>query len=181
MCAGDPPKREPTALPRQLPDHQLWGGGSGCCVPLSLLVVVAWIATVSAQRPVETDPPPGGLLIESYEWHDADTPVDCKVCLPYGVTLDEPRGLRASTYDAWEIGSRGGAEVTDAERVKGRKALDEIRRLSVGRSLYVIPEGRGKRDSFGRPLGRLVLWRPGDTIDVGEWAKAHGHVRPAKE
>ena len=39
--------------------------------------------------------PPGACLVERYEWHDADTPVKCVLRLPWGVLLDEPRGIRA--------------------------------------------------------------------------------------
>lgn len=147
------------------------------CKVRSVLIPLASLLCLATVQSFAADLPPGALLVESYEWHDADTPVQCRVRLPYGLILDEPRGLRASNYDAWEIGSRGGAGVTEAERDKGRKALDEIRRLSVGRSLYVIPEGRGDRDSFGRLLGRFVLWRPGELIDLGQWAKDRGHTR----
>ena len=122
--------------------------------------------------------PPGACLVERYEWHDADTPVKCVLRLPWGVLLDEPRGIRAIGYDAWEIGSRGGADVTDAERERGRKALEEIRVLSVGKSLYAVPTGRGTRDSFGRPLARLFLVRGNEVVDVAEWCRERGHCRP---
>ena len=122
--------------------------------------------------------PPGACLVERYEWHDADTPVRCVLRLPWGVLLDEPRGIRAIGYDAWEIGSRGGADVTDAERERGRKALEEIRVLSVGKSLYAVPTGRGTRDSFGRPLARLYLVRGSEVVDVAEWCRERGHCRP---
>lgn len=122
--------------------------------------------------------PPGACLVERYEWHDADTPVKCVLRLPWGVLLDEPRGIRAVGYDAWEVGSRGGANVTDAEREKGRKALEEIRVLSVGKSLYAVPTGRGARDSFGRPLARLYLVRGNEVVDLAEWCRERGHCRP---
>lgn len=122
--------------------------------------------------------PPGACLVERYEWHDADTPVRCVLRLPWGVLLDEPRGIRAVGYDAWEIGSRGGADVSDAERERGRKALDEIRVLSVGKSLYAVPTGRGTRDSFGRPLARLYLVRGNEVVDLAEWCRERGHCRP---
>ena len=127
---------------------------------------------------LSADLPSGALLVQSYEWHDADTPVGVVVRLPYGVLLDEPKGIRDSGYDAWEIGSRNGADVTDEERVKGRKALDAVRRLSIGRSLYLVPEGRGRRDSFGRLLGRLYLvGGDGAAIRLADWAREEGHVR----
>lgn len=140
-----------------------------------LLVLVA--SVVAAQ------PPSGACLVERYEWHDADTPVRCVLRLPWGVLLDEPRGIRAVGYDAWEIGSRGGAGVTDAERERGRKALEAIRTLSVGKSLYAVPVGRGARDSFGRPLARLYLVRGDTVVDLAAWCRNEGHCRPetAKE
>lgn len=118
--------------------------------------------------------------MERYEWHDADTPVRCVVRLPWGVLLDEPRGLRAADYDAWEIGSRGGADVTAEERAKGQEALEQLRLISVGRSLYAVPVGRGQRDSFGRPLARLYLVRGDEVISLAEWARSRGHIRTKK-
>lgn len=145
------------------------------CMPL---IVVALAASCFACANAENhSAPAGAMLVESYEWHDADTPVQCRIRLPYGVILDEPRGVRAVDYDAWELGSRGGAGVTDEERAKGRRAVEELRRLSVGRSLYVMPVERGSRDSFGRPLGRLFLVRPGEVIELADWARSNGHVR----
>lgn len=150
------------------------------CMPIASIAigfVMAVFSCVVGDELSSDRIPTGALLVESYEWHDADTPVQCRIRLPYGVILDEPRGLRAIDYDAWELGSRGGAGVTDEERAKGRFAVEELRRLNVGRSLYVAPVGRGARDSFGRPLGRFFLARPGEVIDLAEWARKNGHVR----
>ena len=138
---------------------------------IGVILVMLFASAAHAQ-------PPGACLVERYEWHDADTPVKCVLRLPWGVLLDEPRGIRAVGYDAWEIGSRGGADVTDAERERGRKALDEIRVLSVGKSLYAVPTGRGTRDSFGRPLARLYLVRGSQVVDLAEWCRENGHCRP---
>lgn len=120
--------------------------------------------------------PPEALPVEQYRWHDADTAVDAVVRLPYGVLLEG--SIRAADYDAWEIGSRGGQSVDDAERMRGRKALEELRRMSEGGALYVVPVPPGTRDSFGRLLGRFYIRRAsGEVVDVRNWAVSNGHTR----
>ena len=123
--------------------------------------------------------PPGALLVERHEWHDADTATRAVVRLPYGVLIEAT--IRADDYDAAEIGSRTGSDVSESEKATGKQAVEQLRRLSIGRTLYVVPSHGGRRDSFGRLLGQLVL------IDGGrretwlrEWAIANGYTRPKK-
>ena len=123
--------------------------------------------------------PPEALPVERYRWHDADTAVDAVVRLPYGVLLEGV--IRAADYDAWEIGSRGGQSVDDAERQRGRKALEELRTLSDGGRLYIVPVPPGTRDSFGRLLGRVFVRRAsGEVVDVRQWAISNGHTRKGR-
>lgn len=144
---------------------------------LALASIVGLFAQDSPPVPT-VSLPANALLVERYEWHDADTPVRAVVRLPWGVLLDEPKGLRDDSYDAWEVGERGGADVTPEERLKGLKAVDALRVLSVGRSLYVAPSGRGKRDNFGRLLGSMYLVDGGGrAIRLRDWAVSNGHVR----
>jgi endonuclease YncB( thermonuclease family) len=123
--------------------------------------------------------PPGALLVERYEWHDADTATRAVVRLPYGVSIEAT--IRADDYDAAEIGSRTGSDVSESEKASGKHAVEELRRLSVGRTLYVVPSHGGKRDSFGRLLGKLVLVDGGKRETwLREWAIANGYTRPKK-
>ena len=123
--------------------------------------------------------PPGGLLVERYEWHDADTATRAVVRLPYGVSIDAT--IRADDYDAAEIGSRTGSDVSEAEKAIGKRAVEELRRLSVGRTLYLVPSKDGQRDSFGRLLGQFVLVDGGKRETwLREWAIANGFTRPKK-
>lgn len=140
-----------------------------------LLTLVGMAETPPAVR--YSPAPANAMQIDPYEWHDADTAVDAVVRLPYGVLLEEDRGIRAIGYDAWEIGHRAGAVVTEAERARGRAALAELRELSRGRTLWAEPEKRGSRDSFGRPLARFWLRDESGWIDVAQWARDRGHVR----
>ena len=155
-----------------------------------ILLVVVWAAgilaaaqsprtpgAIPAQTPYATTPPAVALQIDPYEWHDADTVVNAVVRLPYGVLLEEDRGIRAIGYDAWEIGHRAGVVVTESERARGRAALAELRELSKGRTLWAEPEKRGSRDSFGRPLARFWLRDETGWIDVAQWARENGHTR----
>ena len=123
--------------------------------------------------------PPGGLLVERYEWHDADTATRAVVRLPFGVLVEGT--IRADDYDAAEIGSRTGSDVSESEKAIGKRAVEELRRLSVGRTLYVVPSKGGQRDSFGRLLGQLVLVDGGRRETwLREWAVSSGYTRPKK-
>jgi endonuclease YncB( thermonuclease family) len=120
--------------------------------------------------------PPEALPVERYRWHDADTAVGAVVRLPYGVLLEGT--IRAADYDAYEIGSRTGADVTPAERQIGMEARDALAKLTEGGALYVVPVPPGTRDSFGRLLGRFFVRRPnGEVVDVRQWAMNRGYVR----
>jgi endonuclease YncB( thermonuclease family) len=123
--------------------------------------------------------PPGALLVERYEWHDADTATRAVVRLPYGVLIEAT--IRADDYDAAEIGSRTGSDVSESEKAIGKQAVEELRRMSVGRTLYVVPSNGGRRDSFGRLLGRLVLVDGGKRETwLRDWAVSSGYTRPKK-
>lgn len=131
---------------------------------------------IPAQSPYAAAPPAVALQIDPYEWHDADT-ARGTIRQFYALALEEDRGIRALGYDAWEIGHRAGAGVTEAERARGRAALAELRELSRGRTLWAEPEKRGSRDSFGRPLARFWLRDDTGWIDVAAWARENGHTR----
>ena len=123
--------------------------------------------------------PPGALQVERYEWHDADTATRAVVRLPFGVLVEGT--IRADDYDAAEIGSRTGSDVSEQEKAIGKQAVEELRRLSVGRTLYVVPSKGGQRDSFGRLLGQLVLVDGGRRETwLREWAVSNGYTRPKK-
>ena len=123
--------------------------------------------------------PPEALPVERYQWHDADTAVGAVVRLPYGVLLEGV--IRAADYDAWELGSRGGQSVDDAERMRGKKAVEELRTLTEGGRLYIVPVPPGTRDSFGRLLGRFYVRRAsGEVVDVRQWAVSNGHPRKGR-
>ena len=120
--------------------------------------------------------PPGALMVERYEWHDADTATRAVVRLPYGVSIEGT--IRAEDYDAAEVGSRTGSDVSESEKATGKRAVEELRRLSVGRTLYLVPSRGGKRDNFGRLLGRLVLVDGGKRETwLREWAFDNGYAR----
>jgi endonuclease YncB( thermonuclease family) len=123
--------------------------------------------------------PPGALMVERYEWHDADTATRAVVRLPYGVLIEAT--IRADDYDAAEIGSRTGSDVSESEKATGKQAVEQLRRLSIGRTLYVVPSHGGKRDSFGRLLGQFVFVDGGKRETwLREWAISNGYTRTKK-
>lgn len=150
------------------------------CAGVSALCVLAALAVATEGRTSAgiryADPPRIAIQIEPYTWHDADT-ARGTIRQFYGLALEEERGIRALGYDAWEIGHRAGAGVTEAERARGQAAVAELRELSKGRTLWAEPDKRGSRDSFGRPLARFWLRDESGWIDVAEWARDRGHVR----
>lgn len=131
---------------------------------------------IPAQTLYATTPPAVALQIDPFAWHDADT-AKGTIRQFFGLAMEEDRGIRALGYDAWEIGHRAGAGVTDAERSRGQAAVAELRELSKGRTLWAEPEKRGSRDSFGRPLARFWLRDESGWIDVAAWARENGHTR----
>jgi hypothetical protein len=151
---------------------------------VAITAPIAAGAVMQPARTVEPRPvavaagPACAVELRPYEWHDLDT-AQGVLRLPYGVSLDASRGVRAIGYDGWEIGSRAGAGVTDEERRRGRAGLEALRRLSDGCELWAEPIGGGRYDSFGRPLAALWLRRPatGEWIELRAWATAGGHVR----
>lgn len=72
-------------------------------------------------------------------------------------------------------------EMSDGKR--GEKARDAVvGLLRQSEWIWVIPEGDGKRDAFGRLLGRLVLVdKDGQETDLSQWMIAHGHGAPWKK
>lgn len=126
-----------------------------------------------------SDPPPNSYPV-SGEWHDVDTLKNARVELHYGVSVFEPKGMRAIGFDGWEIGNRNGTTITASERVKGRLALTAIVKLTEGRKIRAIPPpvGHEQRDSFGRLLGEFwVEVSDGQWLSLAKWAADNGHVR----
>lgn len=133
-------------------------------------MIAALILTVALGQP------PGFLQVERGRWHDVDTHVDALVRLPYGNLIEGD--IRDESFDGWEVGFRTGTKVTEEEKAKGRKALNDLQVLGVNKTLYLEPSKGGRRDSFGRLLGKFwYIGGDGKPINVGEWAKQNGHTR----
>ena len=65
--------------------------------------------------------------------------------------------------------------------MRGKKAVEELRKLTEGGSLYIVPVPPGTRDSFGRLLGRFYVRKAsGEVVDVRQWAVANGHTRKGR-
>lgn len=151
---------------------------------IAITAPIAAGAVMQPPRTVEPRPvavaagPACAVELRPYEWHDLDT-AQGVLRMPYGVSLDASRGVRALGYDGWELGSRAGAGVTDEERRRGREGLEALRKLSEGCELWAEPDRGGRYDSFGRPLAALWLRRSatGEWIELRAWAVAGGHVR----
>lgn len=146
-------------------------------VGTTLIITGGLFAAIAATVNTST-PPACSLRVEVGEWHDADTPKRCRVHLPLGVLLDERDGLRASNYDAWEVGHRPGQTITEAEKSKGRTALAALRDTFDESDLRLVPHKDG-RDKYGRILGELWLRRTADGrwLELGSWARSEGHTR----
>ena len=146
--------------------------------------VLAAVAIAALPSGIERydEPPACAVRVSAEYWHDADTPKRCKVMLPLGVILDEPDGLRASDYDAWEVGTRPGQVVTDDERSKGRAALADLIATFDESDVRVQLNSGSGRDKYGRPLG--VFWlretASGKWVKLADWIKAHGYERGVK-
>lgn len=116
------------------------------------------------------------LRVDNPKIHDADT-LKGDVILPYGITL-RAETIRASDYDAWEITrTRQSVTVNDAEIARGKKATAEFKELVEGATIYISPPLGEERDNYGRLLGKLMLIRGQECLDVAAWMKSHGHCR----
>jgi hypothetical protein len=116
--------------------------------------------------------------LQRVEVHDADT-VKADVIFPWGVTLRE-QSVRLHGADAWEVTkTRRTVNVTDAEIVKGKKALAEFQALLAKGRLEVSPLTYEGTDSvYGRIEAKWRIVNPdGKTIDVAAWIKEQGHER----
>lgn len=109
--------------------------------------------------------------------HDGDT-ITARIALGWKVTLG-PESIRASNYDAYESSRtrKTVGPITDGELAKGKAAAKELGELLAVSKVFVVPDGNGKRDAYGRILGELWLKRDNEWVDVSAWMKQHGHVR----
>ncbi len=109
--------------------------------------------------------------------HDGDT-ITARIALGWKVTLG-PESIRASNYDAYESSRtrKTVGPITDGELAKGKAAAKALEELLAGSRVYVVTDGNGKRDAYGRILGELWLKRDDEWVDVSAWMKEHGHVR----
>lgn len=115
------------------------------------------------------------LRLENIEVVDGDT-IHADICFPYGVCLTH-QTIRASDYDAWESRRtrRAVGTITDAEIEKGKIAKADLEALKAD-GFFLVPEGKGTRDNYGRILGRL--FSKGQTI--ANYMHTHNHCRPQR-
>lgn len=108
---------------------------------------------------------------------DGDT-VNARILLPWKVSLG-PESIRASNYDAYESrrNRKTVGPITDGEIASGKAAAKALEELLTNSRVFVVPDGNGKRDAYGRILGELWLKRDNEWVDVSAWMKEHGHVR----
>jgi len=144
------------------------------------LAVIA-VAQITAEAvPADLQHPPLGsvkLAVEIEKVVDGNT-ADVTIYLPYGLATEGT--IRVLGYDAWESRKgRPGAEVTDAEVIKGKAAARALQEVCDLGEVFAEPEARGKRDVYGRLLARLwVKTSKGEVIDVAKWMRDKGHCRP---
>jgi len=101
---------------------------------------------------------------------DGDT-LQASIQLGLGVWLRRQR-IRLLGVDAYELRGR--------ERPRGIQAKRTVERLvQGGRTVFLIVEFPGKRDGFGRVLGRVVIVESGGrVVDVGRELLKQGLARP---
>lgn len=151
---------------------------AGECVAVIVIMSALIAGTMAAPDGLDA-PPPDSVRVDVEYWHDADTPKRCTIHLPLGVRLHEPDGLRASDYDAWEVGTRPGQTITSDERSKGKQALSSLIADFDELSLRVQLASGSGRDKYGRPLGVFWLRRTADErwVRVSDWIRANGYER----
>ena len=138
---------------------------------LALIAVLAIAGPLSAAEPVDK------VRAEVLSVSDGDT-VTLNIHLPWNLTI-RGEAIRALGYDAWETSRRRQSRmVTDAELEKGKAAKAALVTLLATGELFIVPEGEGERDPYGRILARLhVRQRDGKWVDVADFMKRRGHDR----
>lgn len=144
-----------------------------------ILAIALFVKLLSAGESDRDEPPADSVRVAVEYWHDADTPKKCTIHLPLGVRLYESDGLRASDYDAWEVGTRPGQTITADERAKGKRALSSLQAEFDELDLRVQLSTGSGRDKYGRPLGVFWLRRTSDQrwVRVADWIRANGCER----
>lgn len=95
------------------------------------------------------------------------------VQLAYGVTARLPpvylekHRVRLLNFDAYEMSDKPRGQLA-------KDALVELLSLRIGR-LRLYPDGRGKRDNFGRLLGDIYVPTKQGLVDAAQWLAAKGH------
>jgi hypothetical protein len=147
---------------------------------LSLAICVAICATTRADDPLTIER--HWLEVVRVQIHDADT-ITGDVLLPLGVSRTATV-IRASGYDAWEVGrqrqtlpfARFDEPQWQAEIERGVRARDELTRLAAGGRWYIEPIAAAA--AYGRVEARLfVATKAGRVVELRQWAAAGGHVR----
>lgn len=146
--------------------------------------LLIYLSVSAGERPlgaVMARPHPGGAMYEctGVRVKDADTVEVDQIALPWGISLTN-QAVRAASYDAYESGYHArstGPAVTPEEIIKGKQAAKDFRELLAQGTLYIQPISR-PRDDFGRLLANLFIDQHGTQIDLAEWMRSHGHVRP---
>ena len=86
--------------------------------------------------------------------------------------------IRAAGYDAWESNrQRFGAETAEDEIAKGKAATADLLELLAAGGLRVVPPSGKSHGVYGRLVGRLIVLRDGDRVEVSEWMRERGHCR----
>ena len=88
------------------------------------------------------------------------------------------KDVRCLYYDAWEISKhRRTVEVTDEEIIKGKVAQVELEKLIKSADRVYIEPGKPLFDSYGRVLGKLMIKKNNELINVSVFMKENHHVR----
>lgn len=130
------------------------------------------------------DPPKVLLPCQINRVHDADS-FYVRVALPFTnhVVIDDGE-VRLQGADAWEVDqSRAGTvgKISAEEIAKGVAARDAVVALFKAADVVLL-EPRRKGDvaePHGRISAHVWLWhKDGTMLELSEWLKANGHVRP---
>lgn len=153
----------------------------GALWTLPWCLLLASMASTASGQAIGTTPaaqPSRFIRTSEVRVLDGDT-IEARMHFAYGVEM-APQAIRGLGWDCWESRNivRNGVRVSPEEIAKGKLAALVLKELIGANTLFIDPDGEGRRDVYGRPLARFYV-RPdkGELIDVARFMRDNGHQR----
>jgi len=146
------------------------------CLLSITLSLIACLPLAAQESPTCAKP------VKVWAIYDADTITGCEIQMGWGHKFEPPKGMRAADFDAFEVDERRSTvHVTEVEKVRGRQATEDFRKLLESGTLYVEEVNwSGGHDRIAAKW--WILPRGGtEFIRVAYWMRDRFHIREPLE